>query len=107
MEAERFVPQTPLDNFLEPDERTAADEKDVRRIDGEELLMRMFASALRRNIGDGAFQDFQQCLLYTLARDIASDRRVLIFTANLVDLVDVDNSLLRAFDIAVGRLQEF
>ncbi len=30
-----------------------------------------------------------------------------VLATDLVDLVDVDNALLRAFDVAVGRLQEF
>ena len=53
------VPQAALDDLLESDKRAAAQEENVRRVDGEELLMRMFASALRRNIGHRAFQNLQ------------------------------------------------
>ena len=79
--------------FSRPDERAAADEQDVRRVDRRELLVRMLAAALRRNVGDRAFQNLQQRLLHALARDIARDRRILVLAADLVDLVDVDDAL--------------
>ena len=46
------------DDLLKPSERAAADEKNVRRIDLQEFLLRMFAAALRWNAGDRAFHDF-------------------------------------------------
>src|SRR2546425_3370922 len=69
--------------------------------------MRMFASALWRNISDCAFEDLQQSLLHSLARNVARDRWVFVFAANLVDFVNIDNALLSAFYITVGGLQEF
>ena len=107
MEAERLVAQPSLDHFFQSDERAAADEKNVGRVDREEFLVRMFASALRRNVGDRAFENLQQRLLHAFTGNVARDRRVLILAANLVDFVDVDDALLRAFDVAVRRLQEF
>src|SRR6185295_15255176 len=41
------------------------------------------------------------------ARDIARNRWVLIFAANLVDFVDIYNALLRPLDIAIRSLQQF
>src|SRR6266404_3147493 len=69
--------------------------------------MRMLAPALRRHISDRAFQDLQKRLLHAFARHVAGNRRVLILAANLVDLIDVDDALLRAFDVAIRSLQEF
>jgi hypothetical protein len=72
----------------------------------QELLLRMLASPLRRHRRDGAFHDLEQRLLHALARDVARDRRVVGLAADLVDLVDIDDTALRAFDIVVGRLQQ-
>src|SRR6266478_707901 len=94
------------DDFFQAGKRTAADEQNIRGVDLQELLLRMLAAALRRNRGNRAFHDLQQRLLHTLARHIPGDRRVVGFTADLVDFVDVDDSALRALDIIVGRLQQ-
>ena len=67
----------------------------------------MFTTALWRNVGDCPFQNLKQRLLYSLARHIARDRGVFIFPANLVDLIDVDDSLLGTFDVAISSLEEF
>jgi len=64
--------------FFKPDECASANEKDIRRIHGREFLVRVFAPALRRHIGDRTFQDFQQGLLHAFAGDIPGDRRVLV-----------------------------
>src|SRR5215831_7238918 len=78
LEAERLLSGTTLDLLLESHERAAADEEDVGRVDLEELLVRMLPAALRRNVGDGAFENLEQRLLNALTRDIARDRRVLV-----------------------------
>ena len=106
LEAERLLAGAALDLLVEADERAAADEEDVGRVDLEELLVRMLAAALRRHVGDRAFEDLQQRLLHALARDVAGDRRVLVLAADLVDLVDVDDALLALLDVAAGRLQQ-
>ena len=66
----------------------------------------MLASALRRNIGDRAFQDLQQRLLHAFAGNIPGNRRILVLASDLVDLVDVDDACLRASHIAVSGLQQ-
>src|SRR6185503_723032 len=106
MESERLVSQPSLDHFLESDERATADKENVGRINREEFLMRMFTTALWRNVRDRAFEDLQQRLLHSLAGYIARDRWVLILTTNLVDLVNIDDALLRAFDVAVRGLEQ-
>ena len=106
LEAERLLADAALDRLVEADERAAADEQDVRRVDLEELLVRVLAAALRRHVGDRALEDLEQRLLDALARDVARDRRVLVLAADLVDLVDVDDALLALLDVAAGRLQQ-
>ena len=67
----------------------------------------MLATALRRNRGNGTFDQFQQRLLYALARDITSDGGVVRLARDLVDLVDVDNAHLGLLDIVIALLQQF
>jgi hypothetical protein len=85
--------------FSEADERAAADEQDVRRVDLQELLLRVLAAALGRHVGDRALEDLQQGLLHALARDVAGDGGVVALARDLVDLVDVDDAALRALDV--------
>jgi hypothetical protein len=106
LEAERLLADAALDRLVEADERPAADEQDVRRVDLEELLVRVLAPALRRHVGHRALEDLQQRLLHALARHVAGDRGVLVLAADLVDLVDVDDALLALLDVAAGRLQQ-
>ena len=106
LEAQRLLADAALDLLVEADERAAADEQDVGRVDLEELLVRVLAAALRRDVGDRAFEDLQQRLLHAFARDVARDRRVLVLAADLVDFVDVDDALLALLDVAAGRLQQ-
>ena len=101
-----FLPDAFLNDFIEADERAAANEKNLLGINLNVLLMRMLASALWRNIARAAFQDFQQSLLHAFARDITRNAYVVSFAADLVDLVDVNNADLRAFHIVIRILQE-
>src|SRR5215210_7937360 len=90
-EADRVAADPLRDDPLEPGERAAADEEDVRRVDREELLVRVLAAALRRNRGDRPLEDLQERLLDALAGDVSRDRRVVGLARDLVDLVDVDD----------------
>ncbi len=101
-----FLPVPPLDLLVEADERAAADEEDVGRVDLEEFLVRVLAPALGRHVGDGALENLEQRLLHAFARDVARDRRVLVLAADLVDLVDIDDPLLALLDVAARRLQQ-
>ncbi len=69
--------------------------------------MGMLAPALRRNVGNRAFQNLQQRLLHAFAGDIASDRGILVLATDLVDFIDVDDAGLSAADVAIGGLQQF
>src|SRR5215831_5480829 len=86
-EANRLLPDALLDDVLQPHERAAADEQDVGGVDLQELLLRVLAAALGRDVADGAFQDLEQRLLHALARDVAGDAGVVALACDLVDLV--------------------
>jgi hypothetical protein len=101
-----FLPMRGLDDLLETGERAADDEQDVRRVDLDELLVRVLAAALRRHRGRRALEDLQQRLLHALAGHVAGDRRVLALAGDLVDLVDVDDAGLGLLDVEVGGLDE-
>ena len=105
-EAHRLAPDAFLDDPLESLEGTAEDEEDVRRVDLDEVLVRVLAATLRRDVGERPLEDLQQALLDALAGDVARDRRVVRLARDLVDLVDVDDAALRLGDIEVGRLDE-
>src|SRR6185436_5313013 len=92
MEAHALVTDPALDDLLEAGERATADEQDVGRVDLDELLVWMLATALRGNRRDRALEDLEERLLDALAADVARDRRVLALAGDLVDLVDVDDS---------------
>ena len=105
-EADALVADPALDHLVEVRERAAADEQDVRRVDREELLVRVLAPALRRHRGGRALEDLQQRLLDALAGHVARDRRVVGLARDLVDLVDVDDPGLGLLDVVVGGLDQ-
>src|SRR5215470_4928417 len=106
MEAKGTASSALFDDLLEAYEGAAADEEDVGGIDGGKFLMGMLAATLRRNVGDGAFQNLEQRLLDAFTGDVASDRRVFVFLGDLIDFVDVDDALLGFLDVAIGGLQQ-
>ena len=62
-----------------------------RGIDANVFLLRMLAAALRRNVANGAFQNFQQRLLHAFAGNVARDGNVFRLARDLVDFVDVND----------------
>ncbi len=68
--------------------------------------MRVLAPALRRHIGHRALNDLQQRLLHAFTGDIAGDGGVIGLARDLVDLVNVDDTLLGACNIEVGGLDQ-
>jgi len=56
----------PLHHLLQALERAAADEQDVLGVHLDVLLLRVLSSALRRDVRDRAFEDFQERLLHAL-----------------------------------------
>src|SRR5262249_25142352 len=93
-------------NLLKSRKRTPADEQDVRRVDLQELLLRVLASTLGRYRSDRAFDQLQQRLLHALARDVAGDRRIVRFARDLIDFVDVADAGLGLLHIVIALLQQ-
>src|SRR3989339_109870 len=100
-----FCRQTSFNNFIQSDKSTAADKEDICSIYFNELLLGMFSSALRWNIGNRPFQYFKQPLLDAFTRNISGNRRILGFSGNLIYLINVDNTPLSFFYIIVGILK--
>src|SRR5690606_2046461 len=105
-EAQARLTQPALDDLIQADERPAADEQDVARVDLQEVLLRVLTATLRRHVGDGALDDLQERLLHAFARYVARDRGVVALAADLVDFVDVDDAPLRALHVVVGVLKQ-
>ena len=106
METDGTVPQSSLDHSFQPDEGPPANEQDIGRIDLSKFLVRVLAASLRWYVGDGAFQDLEQGLLDAFARHIPRYGWVVILARNLIDLIDVDNALLRPLDVPGCVLQQ-
>ena len=60
------------DDLVEADERPAADEQDVARVDLEVLLLGVFPPPLRGDVRDRPLEQLEQGLLHPLARDVAA-----------------------------------
>src|SRR5579864_4635486 len=104
--AERLFAHAPPNDLFQAYEGSTADEKNVRGVDGGKLLVRMLSSALRGNVGNRSFQNFQKGLLDALTRNVASDRRILILPSDLVNFINVNNSGLGSAYVPVGGLQQ-
>ncbi len=105
-ETDRGAPAARRDDLFKSGKGAAADEQDIGGVHLQELLLRVLAAALRRNARDRALHDLEQRLLHPFAGDVAGDRGIVGFAGNLIDLVDVDDAALRAFDVVVGGLKK-
>src|SRR5262249_19019583 len=105
-ETDGLLPRALLDDVVEAHERPPADEEDVRGVHGNEVLVRVLATALRGNVGDRPLEDLEERLLHALARDVPRDRRVLPLAGDLGDLVDVDDAALALLDVVARGLEE-
>src|SRR5271165_5733303 len=105
VEAEGAASGALFDNFFEAHEGAAADEQNIGGIDRGKFLVRVLAATLRRHVGNGPFQNFQQGLLHTFAADIAGDGGIFVLLGNLIDFVDVDDAGLGFLYVAIGGLQ--
>jgi len=105
-ETQGVLTDTALDDVVQADEGSTADEQNVGRIDLQEILLRMFTTTLGRNVRDSAFDDLQKSLLNAFARHVTRDARVVALPADLVDFVDVNDTALRSLDVVIGVLQE-
>src|SRR5919204_5813259 len=105
-EADGALPDAPADDLVQAGKRAAADEQDVRRVDGEELLVGMLPAALWRYRRDRSLEDLQERLLPALARYVARDRGVVRLARDLVHLVDVNDPGLGLLDVEVRGLDQ-
>src|SRR5688572_28984875 len=106
VETHHAMAEPPLDRFIQPHKRAPTNEKNIRCIDPDVLLLRMLAPALRRNIADRPFQDLQERLLHPFSGNIARNGNVLRLARDLVDLVDVNNPHLGTLHIVIGILEQ-
>ena len=100
------IAQAALDDFFQADKRAAANKQNAAGIDPDIFLLRMLAPSLRRDIANGPFQNFQQRLLHAFAGNIACDGNIFRLARDLVDLVNVNDAHLGAFDVVVRVLQQ-
>ncbi|SWO16953.1 Uncharacterised protein [Klebsiella pneumoniae] len=63
-------------HFIQTGKRTATDKQDLRGINLQEFLLRMFTPTLRRNSSYRTFDQFQQCLLYAFTGNVSGNGRV-------------------------------
>src|SRR5579863_5005200 len=105
-EAHGLLARAAADHLFQSDEGAPADEQDVGRIDRGELLVRVLTATLRRHVGDGPFENLEQRLLHSFARYVPGDGWILVLAADLVDLVYINDTLLAALHVAVGRLEQ-
>jgi hypothetical protein len=66
IEAKPTSPEPLGDDFLQPHKRPAADEEDIRRVEGDTRLLKMLETAMRWHRCDCAFQHLEQSMLDTL-----------------------------------------
>ena len=84
---------------------SSADEQNVRRIDLDQFLLRMLSASLRRRYRcNRSLKDLKQRLLYTLAGYISRDRHVLGLLGDLIDLIDIDDTVLCTLNVVICRL---
>ena len=67
VEAHHLLTDALLHDLVQADERAAANEQNLLRVDLDVFLMRMLAAALRRNVARAAFENLQQRLLHAFA----------------------------------------
>ena len=106
-EADSLLSKPFLDEFIDAHEGSSANEEDVSRVHLDVLLLGMLAAALGGDIGHDALEHLEKRLLHAFTGDIACDRDIVGCLADLVDLVDVDDSSLCGIQVVVCCLEEF
>ena len=67
----------------------------------------MLSSALRRNRCNGSLNDLQKRLLNSLSGYISGNGRILRLSCDLVNLININNTMLCTFNIAICCLNHF
>src|SRR5579875_262404 len=105
-EADPLAPDSVLDDLVEPGKGSSANEQNIGGVDLDEFLVRVLPSTLRGNRCRRSFEDLEERLLDTLARNVTGDGGVLALPSDLVNLVDIDDPGLRAFHVVISCLNE-
>ena len=66
----------------------------------------MLAATLRRNTCHCTFQNLQKCLLHAFTGNIAGYGWILRFSCDLINLINIDNSVLCTFNIIICCLND-
>ena len=106
IETDTLAVQTGRNNLIQSLKGPAADKQNILRVDGNQFLLRMFPAALGRYGSYGSLNNLQQRLLNTLAGHVSRDGDILGLLCDLVDLVDIDNTVLCLFHVIVGSLDQ-
>ena len=68
--------------------------------------MRMLSATLGRYACHGTLDDLQQCLLYALTGYITGNGYILTLFRDLIDLINIYDTVLGTFHIVVRRLDQ-
>ena len=66
----------------------------------------MLSPSLGRHVAHGAFENLEESLLNAFPGNVPGDADILSLAPDLIDLVYIDDSLLRFFHIKVGGLEK-
>ena len=95
------------DDLLDADECAADDEEDVFCVDLDGRRLGVLALAARRELDNTALEHLEKRLLDALVAGVSGDGIVRTgFACDLVELVEVDDAVLRLFDVFVRRIVE-
>ena len=64
----------------------------------------MLSASLRRYRCNRSLEDLKQCLLYALTGYISRDGHVLGLLGDLIDLIDIDDTVLGTLNVVICRL---
>ena len=106
MESKGFGAKAAVNDLIETKESSSADEEDVLGIDLDVFLLRMLASTLRWNTAGRPLQDLEKGLLDPFSGNIPGDRGAVRLTADLVNLIDINNADLGLLHIVVRILKK-
>ena len=100
------VGQPSFDDIFYPAEGTHANKQDVCCVNRDKRLFGVLTPALWHDTHNAALDNFQQALLYALARHIPDNGHAITFFCQLVDFVEADNSHLGTFHVVVAFLKK-
>jgi len=92
--------------FSSPSKAPPQMKRMLLRVHLDELLVGMLPASLGRHVGNGPLHDLQQSLLDTLAGYVPGDGGVLALPGDLVDLISIDDAVLRPLHVEVRGLEQ-